>query len=126
MKRSWFGFFLLVILLLAGILSSLAMEDVHEPIADKLELASKAALQRNWAAAAWHTADARDNWEQWEMFRAGFCDHGPTEEVDALFSALEVYGSSRERIAFAALCREIAEKIQAIGESHGLDWKNLL
>lgn len=126
MKRSWFGFVLLLILLLFGFLSSLAIEDAHAPIADKLELAADAALKRNWASAAWHTADARDRWEQWEMFRAGFCDHGPTEEVDALFAALEVYGSSRERIAFAALCREMAEKIQAIGQSHGLNWKNIL
>lgn len=126
MKRSWFGLILLLILLIVGFLSSLAIDDAHDPIADKLELAADAALERNWASAAWHTADARDRWEQWELLRAGFCDHGPAEEIDALFSALEVYGSSREKIAFAALCREMAEKIQAIGDAHGLDLKNFL
>ncbi len=126
MKRSWIGLVLLLVLLGSGILCTWIMEDVHEPISEKLEQAAEEALDRNWAAAAWHTAEARNRWERWEVFRAALTDHGPIEDLDALFSVLEVYGANRERLAFASLCREMAQKIKAIGDAHGLVPENLL
>jgi len=126
MKRSWVGFFLLLVLLGLGFLSSWAMEEVHDPISENLEEAAEQALQGQWARAAWFTADARRNWEKWKFLRTAFSAHGPSEDVDALFSALEVYGTTRQKEAFAGICREMAEKIQAIGEAHGLDWNNFL
>ena len=41
MKRSWIGFFLLIILLVLGILGTWAMEQVHDPIARDLKLAAE-------------------------------------------------------------------------------------
>ena len=126
MKRSWIGFFLLLVLLGLGFLSSWAMEEVHDPIAEQLEDAAELALQEQWARAAWYTAGARRDWEKWKLFRTAFCDHSPMEDAHALFAVLEVYGATRQKEAFAAVCRELAEKIQAIGDAHGLDWENFL
>ena len=126
MKRSWIGFFLLIILLLLGILATWSMDRVHEPIAQQLQLAAEGSLKNNWTKAAYHTALAKRDWEDGQLLRACLTDHGPMEEIDALFAALEIYGTRRENTAFSALAREMAEKIQAIGDAHGLIWSNIL
>lgn len=126
MKRSWIGFFLLLVLLGAGILATWSMAEIHEPIGEELQLAAEGSLENNWGKAAFHTVRARKEWEKWNLLRATLTDHDPTEEIDALFAALEVYGSCREEMAFAALCRELAKKIEAIGDAHSLVWKNIL
>lgn len=126
MKRSWFGFFLLLALLVLALLSSLAMVRIHEENAEHLEQAARLALAGNWAGAAFRTAQAEHTWDRWELLRSALADHNPTEEIDSLFAALEVYGTAREKVAFAALCRETAKKIQAMGDAHSLKWRNLL
>lgn len=126
MKRSWIGFFLLIILLALGILGTWAMEQVHDPIARDLQLAAEGCLKNNWSKAAFHTAKAKNEWEKWQLLRACLTDHDPMEQIDALFCALDVYGRGRETIAFSALAREMAVKIQAIGDAHGLVWNNIL
>lgn len=126
MKRSWIGFFLLLVLLGTGVLATWAMAEIHEPISEELQLAAEGSLEDNWGKAAFHTVQARKAWEKWRLLRASLTDHDPTEEIDALFRALEVYGTCREEVAFAALCREMAQKIEAIGQAHGLVWQNIL
>lgn len=126
MKRSWIGFFLLLMLLGLGILATWGMDEIHGPIGEELQLAAAESLAGNWRQAAFHTARARRDWEAWQLVRSCLTDHDPMEEIDALFSALEVYGSCREKMAFSALCREMAEKIEAIGDAHSLVWKNIL
>lgn len=126
MKRSWLGLVLLVLLLAVGILSTWGMGRVHEPVCRDLEAAARACLAENWPKAAYHVALARRSWENWELLRASLTNHGPTEEIDALFAVLEIYGSRREDVAFAALAREMAEKIEAVGDAHSLLWKNIL
>jgi len=126
MRRSWIGLFLLLVLLIVGLALAWAIEDVHEPITAKLESAAEEALKQNWVSAAWFTAEAHSRWESWVLFRAALADHVPSEEVEALFAALDVYGASRESVSFAALSRELAKKIEAIGKAHGLNWENLL
>lgn len=126
MKRSWIGFALLVILLAAALVSSWAMEEFHEAAANKLEQAGQYALAGNWAGAAFLTADVQRDWDRWELLRCALADHSPMEEIETLFSALEVYGTAREKVAFAALCREAAQKMEAMGQAHGLQLHNLL
>lgn len=126
MKRSWIGLLLLIGLLAGSWAASNAMTELHEDSAEKLEQASHMALSGNWAGAAFLTAQVRHSWDKWEWFRAAQSDHNPTEEIDAMFAALEVYGNARERVAFSALCREMAKKIQAVGEAHSLKFSNLL
>jgi len=126
MKRSWIGFFLLVALLILGILATWAMDRVHAPISQALQLAAEGSLKNNWGKAAFHTAKAKTDWEHWQLLRACLTGHGSMEEIDALFATLEIYGALRENTAFSALAREMAEKIQAIGDAHSLEWMNIL
>ena len=126
MKRSWFGFFLLAGLLVLSLLSSRAMVRIYQADARQLSQASEEALQGNWREAAALTARVRRNWDKWELFRCAMADHNPAEEIDILFSVLEVYGATREELAFASVARETAQKLEAIGEAHRLDFCNLL
>ena len=84
------------------------------------------AMKENWAGAAFATAQAKHNWEKWDLLRSALADHTPSEEIDALFAALEVYGSAKDKVAFSALCRELSLKMLAIGDAHSLKFHNLL
>lgn len=126
MKRSWFGFFLLLALLTAALLCSQAMVRIHGENAALLEKAAGLAMEGDWAGAAFLTAQARGIWDKWTLLRTALADHNPVEEIDGLFAALEVYGRAREKVAFAAACRETAKKIQAMGDAHSLKPENLL
>ena len=126
MKRSWFGLILLLALLLGSLLCSHAMVRIHQENAEKLERAAQLALEENWPGAAFWTAQARHTWDKWEFLRASLSDHNPSEEIDVLLAALEIYASAREETAFAAVCRETAKKMQAMGEAHSLKLQNIL
>ena len=126
MKRSWFGFFLLLLLLAASLFASRTMVTIHAENAEALNQAARFAMKENWAGAAFATAQAKHNWEKWDLLRSALADHTPSEEIDALFAALEVYGSAKDKVAFSALCRELSLKMLAIGDAHSLKFHNLL
>lgn len=126
MKRSWIGFFLLLVLLGIGILATWGMTAVHEPIEAELNQAAQLVLQGNWEAGAARFRQAKDIWETWEHFRTCFADHTPVEEIDGEFAMLEYYCLLKEDAAFAAGCRSLARKTAAVGEAHELVWWNLL
>lgn len=124
MKRSWMGAGLLLVLLLGGWFVTRSMGRIHDPIARDLTTAGEYALTGNWDRALLLSRQAADHWEQTERFRACFADHNPTEEVDACFAQLDIYGRMKEETAFAAACGETARKVAAIGEAHKLIWEN--
>ena len=126
MKRSWIGFGLLLVLLILGIFSTVAMTRLHRPVGQQLEQAAEMVLSGNWEEAGRRFALARESWEAYAHFRACLADHGPVEEVDAGFALLEVYCRTREDAAFAAGCRELARKAAAVGEAHAFVWWNIL
>ena len=126
MKRSWFGFGILLVLLIAALLTTWAMDEIHEPIAGDLEQAAEFALLDDWENAELFYSRAAEKWEKWEHLRACFADHTPVEEISAELAELEIYGIARENAAFAAACAETAEKGEAVGEAHGLVWWNIL
>ena len=125
MKRSWFGLVLLLVLLASGLLGARGMERIHEPVARDLITAGEYALRGDWEQAESYARRARDCWEEHEILRACFADHGPMEEVDACFAMLEIYCRMKEETAFAAACGETARKAQAMGQAHGLRLENL-
>ena len=125
MKRSWFGFFLLLILLASGLLVTRLMDRIHAPIARDLVTAGEYALSGDWASAEELARQAEAVWEQQEKLRACFADHGPMEEIDGCFAQLEIYCRMKEETAFAAACGDTARKVNAMGEAHGLKWENL-
>lgn len=125
MKRSWIGLGLLLAALAASLLVTWSMDRIHGPIARELETAADYALAGDWDRAAALASGAGTEWKKWAHFRGCFADHGPMEEIEANFAELEVYSIAREKTDFAASCGEIARKVKAMGEAHGLVWWNL-
>lgn len=126
MKRSWFGFFLLILLLMLALLSTQAMVRIHREQALTLEEAGKFALSGNWHQTALLTAQVRLDWDKWQLLRAALADHNPIEEIEAGFQVLEVYGRKRDALAFAALCQDLSRQLEAMGDAHALQLQNLL
>ena len=124
MKRSLIGGVFLLLLPICGLLVSLTMGRIHDPIAQDLTRAASCALDSRWDQALALSAEAANTWQRHEVFRACFADHSPMEEVDACFAQLEVYGIMREETAFAAACRETARKVTAMAEAHKLIFHN--
>lgn len=126
MKRCWMGLVLLIVLLVLGLGITWAMAEIHDPIARDLKQAAQQALQGNWAEAEHLSQKAVTAWEKWAHFRACFADHDPTEEIDAALAAMAVYRGTEEDAAFGAACLDLARKIEAIGDAHGLVWWNIM
>lgn len=125
MKRSLFGVSLLVVLLILSLGVTVLMARIHEPIAEDLEQASELVAAGDWAGATELAKKAREEWKQVEPLSACFADHGPMEEINQEFAQLEAYEFSGEPMAFAAACSSLAEKMQAMSDAHGLQWRNL-
>lgn len=126
MKRSWIGAGMLVVILAAALLVTWGMDRCHDPIARDLDSAAKYALSGDWDQAKALAKNADEVWKNNRNFSACFADHGPMEEIDADFAQLEVYAHSREEVAFAATAAALSQKVQAMGEAHGLVWWNVL
>lgn len=126
MKRSRIGFWMLLILLVLGLLVTWAMGRFHEPIAGELEAAAEHALSGSWERATLLARFAREDWDKRQWFRAWFADHNPIEEIDADFARLEIWAEKDDALSFAAGCAELARKIRAMGEAHGLMLENIL
>ena len=126
MKRSWIGLGLLVALLALSSLSAWAMVKLHAPVEQQLNQAAECALLGDWGNTEAFFRRGKESWEKLERFRACFADHTPVEEIDSQFALLEIYCVTREQAAFAAACRELAEKCAAVGEAHAFVWWNLL
>lgn len=126
MKRCWFGFGLLVGLLILGLLVTGAMTRNHEAVAARLDLAAAAAAAEDWAGAEEQLRAARQKWERDWHFSAAFADHEPMEDIDGLFAQSEIYLRSRNPEALAATCAQLARMTAAMGEAHAFNWWNLL
>lgn len=126
MKRVWIGAAFLLVLLVLGLGATWAMEAIHRPIGEDLDRAAVCAVRQDWEKADHFYRQATERWKKWEHFRGCLADHTPIEEVAAGFRAAEVYRAAREDTDFAARCRELAKKVAAVGEAHGLGWWNVL
>ena len=126
MKRSWFGFLLLLALLLGSVLTTRGMDRVHSPIGENLSRAAEFALARDWPQAEAAFRAAEESWKQTENFREFLADHTPVEEIEAGFALLDVYSRGRDALSFAACCAELSAQTRAIGEAHAFVLRNLL
>jgi len=126
MKRGWFGAALLLGLLLLGIFSTVTMGMLHGPMSDAMEQAAESALEGNWLQAEQIVHRVEDRWQDQWHFSACFADHGPMEEIDSLFSQLEVYRKSEDVLGFAAVCASLQTQLEAMGDAHELSWWNLM
>lgn len=125
MKRGWIGSGLLAVLLIISLLVTWCMDRFHQPVAEELERAADYALAEDWENADALVRRARADWDKHWSFSAAFADHEPMEDIDALFAQTEVYRKIRDEAAFAAACAELARQVEAMGEAHGITWRNL-
>ena len=126
MKRFWIGIALLAVMLGSGIWITIAANRVHGRISDTLSFASQAALKGDWDTAQGKTLEAMAKWERCRKATAAIADHEPMEEIDSLFSQLEVLLQLREAASFSALCARVSVLVRAVGEAHDISWWNLL
>ncbi len=126
MKRSWIGLALLLLLLILSLAAGWYMDRCQRPIARELDNAAELALAGDWEGGAAALNAAWEGWDGCRQVAACFADHNPMEEIDALFSRLEVWAQLRLSGEFAAGCRELSRKVEAMGQAHGLMWWNFL
>ena len=126
MNRLWIGLVLLFLIPALGIGLLWGSGAFFGSISREVEACGEAALAENWALAGEITENCREKWEKYYHFWAVFTDHAPIEQVQTLFSQLELYEKQRVATEFAACCRALAKEAEAIGESHGLAWWSLL
>lgn len=124
MKRSIFGGLLLLVLLLGSLGAAALMENLHSPISELLEQAADLAAEDLPGAVAL-ARQAKAAWEEAEPLSACFADHNPMEEMNQEFARLEIFAREEEPLAFAAACGSLAEKMQAMGDAHSLQWRNI-
>ena len=126
MSRLWIGVGLLVILLALGLTMLFVSRDFHEEFSTGLEEAGQFAMAGNWTAAEKQLAKSREKWQNYRRFWASFTDHEPVEQVQNLFSQLELFQARRLDVEFASACYALAELSEAIDESHSLRWWSVL
>lgn len=126
MGRLWIGVGILVVLLAVGIGLLWGSSMYFEELSQDLEQAGELALAGNWQAAGEKVEKSREKWEQYRPFWASFTDHEPVEQMQNLFSQLELYQTRQLEVDFAAVCRNLVHLAEAIDETHGLKWWSVL
>ena len=126
MKRMWIGIGILFLLLAAGVGLLIASRSFFSALTDSLEQASIHATVEDWNRALKKEEESRQQWEKYRRFWAAFTDHEPVEEMQNLFSQLEVYAQEGMETDFAAICKHIAHLAEAMDEFHNLHWWSVL
>lgn len=119
MNRVVIGVALLAALLAASLFSAWQMGNIQQPIADRMEEASRQSL-RGESAAAETAARAEAAWHSSRVFTAALADHQPMEDIEGLFARLHAY-ETEDKSEYAALCAEIARRIRAVAEAQALN-----
>lgn len=109
MKRLWVGILLLLVLLAGTMAVTVAMDRIYAPMVEALEAGDLEA--------------AAERYGRWRDLTAAFADHGPMEEMDALFARAKICEDAQER---KALCAELAQRARAMSNAHSPTWWNLL
>ena len=126
MRRSLFGFILMIALMVMGIAAAVWMEEHHTLIAEDLSAASRYAIDGDWENARDHVERAEEAWQKRWHRDAALTDHQPMEEIDSLFSRVAVYGELKATGDFSAGCRELSRRVEALSDVHGIQWWNFL
>lgn len=125
MKKFWAGVAILLILALLGLLSGLALHDLHRELSGALSQAGSLAAT-NWEKANALATAAKAKWEKNRHLASAIADHEPLEQMDSLFAQLAVYTHPDQWAQYAAICADLASLAEAVGEEQLLLWWNLL
>lgn len=126
MARGWFGFGILALFLLLGFVTGITMDNAHNPTQKLLSQAAELTLTGDFEEAVALGMQAKAQWERHWNATASVADHSPMEEVDALFSEMEIYAKAEEKPHFAAVCKELSQRIQSFANAHRFSWWNIL
>ena len=126
MKRLWIGITILSLLLAVGIGTTVFATRTQQDISQTLKLASEAALEGKWQEATILSQNAKMEWDRCRKATAAIADHEPMEEIDDLFSQMEVYLTTKQPLPFSVCCASLSVLTEAIGEAHAVNWWSLL
>lgn len=126
MNRLWIGVGLLIILLGIGLGLLWGSHAFFTDFSKTLEQAGAFALSGNWQAAGQKVAQCKAQWDRFHDFWSSFTDHEPMEQMENLFSQLELYQIQQSEVDFSAVCRSLSHMARAIEESHSLRWWGVL
>ena len=126
MARGYIGLGILIVFLVLGIGVSMVMDNTHRPACQLLNQAADLTLAGDFDGAVPLAMEAKSRWETAWNGTAVVADHGPMDDVDALFGEMEIYAKTGEQPHFAACCRELAQRVEAVSEAHRFSWWNLL
>lgn len=126
MVRGWIGVGILVVFLVLGVVTGVAMDDAHLPTGALLEQAVEKAFSGDFAGAVDLGLQAKTRWENTWNATATMADQSPMDDVDDLFAEMEIYARTGEEPHFAACCKELARRIEAIADAHRFRWWSVL
>jgi len=126
LKRFWLGLVILLILAAVCLVYVRWIQAIYDPVCALLQDAARQSLDGQWDAA-WELAQqAQSQWQQNWHLSAAAADHSPMDDIDSLFAQLSILAQTKNRSHFAAVCAQLAARIQATADAHGLTWWNLL
>ncbi len=126
MARGWFGLAILIVFLILGFVTAGVMDNAHLPTESLLAQAAEKTLNGDFEEAVSLGQQAKSRWDKHWNGTATVADHSPMDDVDALFAEMEIYAEAKEEPHFAAVCRELSRRIQAVAEAHRFSWWNIL
>ncbi|MBQ3000593.1 MAG: DUF4363 family protein [Oscillospiraceae bacterium] len=126
MKRFIIGLVTLTLLFSVGLFVSTATDKAYEPVVTLLEQAADTALSGSFEDAVLQAQKAKELWEKHKEKTATVADHTPMEEIDQLFTEVEIYAMAEEKPHFAACCAQLASAVQNMADAHALNFWNLL
>ena len=126
MARGWFGIGILVFFLIFGLVVSALTGNAHLPTGELLEQAAEKTISGDLPGGISLGLEAKQRWQRQWNGTAAVADHSPMDEVDALFAEMTVYARTGEAPHFAACCKELAQRLQAMADAHKFSWWNVL
>lgn len=126
MIRGWIGLIILIVFLALGFVTAAVMDNAHLPTEKLLAQAAEKTLGGEFEEGIALGFKAKDRWDKHWNGTATVADHAPMDDVDALFAEMEIYATAKEEPHFAACCKELSQRIQAVAGAHRFSWWNIL
>ena len=121
MKRCWFGGGLLILLLLAGLLTSREMGRFCRDLSNDMNRAAKV-VGEDREEAQLLADQVRVQWEKRRKFAAVLSDHAPMEQIEENFSLLTPEAEEED---FRETCLRISAQLKALSEAQLVTTENL-
>lgn len=126
MARGWFGLAILILFLILGFVTATIMDNAHLPTESLLAQAAEKTLNGDFEGAVALGVEAKTRWDRHWNGTATVADQSPMDDVDALFAEMVIYAEAKEEPHFAAVCKELSQRIQAVAGAHRFSWWNIL